>query len=51
MDRERLVDEVLLLLPVLGRGLARPGREGLGEMPSGGYRSMHTYLRDTCKSL
>ncbi|MDP8952791.1 MAG: hypothetical protein M3N18_11250 [Actinomycetota bacterium] len=24
MDRERLVDEVLMLLPVLGRGLGRP---------------------------
>jgi len=24
VDRERLVDEVLMLLPVLGRGLGRP---------------------------
>ena len=32
MDRERFVDEVLLLLPVLGRGLGRPGRERLGEI-------------------
>ncbi len=32
MDRERLVDEVLMLLPVLGRGLGRPGREELGEI-------------------
>ena len=32
MDRERLVDEVLMLLPVLGRELGRPGREELGEI-------------------
>jgi DNA-binding MarR family transcriptional regulator len=30
VDREWLVDEVLMLLPVLGRGLGRPGREELG---------------------
>ena len=36
MDRERLVDEVLMLLPVLGRGLGRPGREELGEIADRG---------------
>lgn len=36
MDRERLVDEVLMLLPVLGRGLGRPGREELGEIAERG---------------
>ena len=30
------MDEVLLLLPVLGRGLGRPGREGLGEIAERG---------------
>jgi len=32
VDRERLVDEVLMLLPVLGRGLGRPGQGELGEI-------------------
>lgn len=36
MDRERLVEEVLMLLPVLGRGLGRPGREELGEIAERG---------------
>ncbi len=36
MDRERLVDEVLMLLPVLGRALGRPGRAGLGEIAERG---------------
>ncbi len=36
MDRERLIDEVLMLLPVLGRGLGRPGREELGEISARG---------------
>jgi DNA-binding MarR family transcriptional regulator len=36
VDRERLVDEVLMLLPVLGRGLGRPGREELGEIAERG---------------
>ncbi len=36
MDRERLVDDVLMLLPVLGRGLGRPGREELGEIAERG---------------
>jgi DNA-binding MarR family transcriptional regulator len=36
VDRERLVDEVLMLLPVLGRGLGRPGREELGEIAEWG---------------
>lgn len=36
MDRERLVDEVLMLLPVLRRGLGRPGRVGLGEIAERG---------------
>ena len=36
MDRERLVDEVLMLLPVLGRGLGRTGREELGEIAERG---------------
>ena len=36
MDRERLVDEVLMLLPVLGRGLGRPGREELAEIAERG---------------
>ena len=36
MDRERLIDEVLMLLPVLGRGLGRPGREELGEIAERG---------------
>ena len=36
MDRERLVDEVLMLLPVLGRGLGRPRREELGEIAERG---------------
>ena len=36
MNRKRLVDEVLMLLPVLGRGLGRPGREELGEITERG---------------
>lgn len=36
MNREQLVDEVLMLLPVLGRGLGRPGREELGEIAERG---------------
>ncbi len=36
MDRERFVDEVLMLLPVLGRGLGRPGGEELGEVAERG---------------
>jgi DNA-binding MarR family transcriptional regulator len=36
VDRERLIDEVLMLLPVLGRGLGRPGREELGEIAERG---------------
>ena len=36
MDRERLIDEVLMLLPVLGRGLGRSGREELGEIAERG---------------
>ena len=36
MDRQRLIDEVLMLLPVLGRGLGRPGREELGEIAERG---------------
>ena len=36
MDRERLVDEVLMLLPVLGRGLGRPGPGELGEIAERG---------------
>ena len=36
MDRERLVNEVLMLLPVLGRRLGRPGRTELGEIAERG---------------
>ncbi len=36
MDRERLVDEVLMLLPVLGRGLGRPEPSEIGELESAG---------------
>ncbi len=36
MDRERLIDEVLMLLPVLGRGLGRPGPSELGEIAERG---------------
>ncbi len=36
MDRERLVDEVLMLLPVLGRGLGRPGSAELGDIAERG---------------
>ena len=36
MDREQLVDEVLMLLPVLGRGLGRPGPVELGEIAERG---------------
>lgn len=33
MDREELVDEALMLLPVLGRGLGRPSPVELAEVP------------------
>ncbi len=36
MDRERLIDEILMLLPVLGRGLGRPGPGELGEISAQG---------------
>jgi DNA-binding MarR family transcriptional regulator len=36
VDREWLVDEVLMLLPVLGRRLGRPGSEELGEIAERG---------------
>ena len=36
MDRGRLVDEVLMLLPVLGRGLGRPGPGEIGELARAG---------------
>lgn len=36
MDRERLVDEVLMLLPVLGRGLGRPDQGELNELAGRG---------------
>lgn len=36
MDRERLVDEVLMLLPVLGRGLGRPDPAELKALASRG---------------
>lgn len=36
MDRERLVDEVLMLLPVLGRGLGRPGPGELDDIAERG---------------
>ena len=36
MDRGRLVDEVLMLLPVLGRGLGRPEPSEIGELESAG---------------
>ena len=36
MDRGRLVDEVLMLLPVLGRGLGRPEPGEIGELASAG---------------
>ena len=36
MDRERLINEVLMRLPVLGRGLGRPGKEELGEIAERG---------------
>ncbi len=32
MDRERFVDEILMLLPVLGRGLGRPELGEIGEL-------------------
>jgi DNA-binding MarR family transcriptional regulator len=32
VDRERLMDEVMMLLPALARGLGRPGSEELGEI-------------------
>jgi hypothetical protein len=48
VDREWLADEVLMLLPVLGRGLGRPGREELGEIAERGMRvDAHISLRDT----
>jgi DNA-binding MarR family transcriptional regulator len=36
VDRGRLVDEVLMLLPVLGRGLGRPEPSEIGELESAG---------------
>jgi DNA-binding MarR family transcriptional regulator len=36
VDWERLVGEVLMLLPVLGRRFGRPGREELGEIADRG---------------
>ena len=36
MDRERLVDEVMMLLPVLGRGIGRPEPSEMGELASRG---------------
>ena len=36
MDRERLIDEILMLLPVLGRGLGRPEPGELGEISAQG---------------
>ncbi len=36
MDRERLIDEILMLLPVLGRGLGRPGPGEMGEISARG---------------
>lgn len=36
MDWERLIDEILMLLPGLERGLGRPGPEELGELAGRG---------------
>ena len=36
MDRERLMDEIMMLLPALARGLGRPGPEELGEISGRG---------------
>lgn len=36
MDRERLVDEILMLLPVLARGLGRPDPSEMGELAQRG---------------
>lgn len=36
VDRERLVDEILMLLPVLGRGLGRPDPSELGALAGRG---------------
>ena len=36
MDRERLVDEIMMLLPALARGLGCSGREELGEISGRG---------------
>jgi hypothetical protein len=36
VDRERLVDEIMMLLPALARGLGRSGREELGEISGRG---------------
>lgn len=43
MDREELVDEALMLLPVLGRGLGRPSPVELAELPGrgGGFKESH----------
>jgi DNA-binding MarR family transcriptional regulator len=36
VDRERLMDEIMMLLPALARGLGRPGAEELGEISGRG---------------
>ena len=36
MDRERLVEEILMLLPVLARGLGRPDPSEIGELAQRG---------------
>ena len=36
MERERLIDEVLMLLPTLGRGIGRPGPVEMDEIASRG---------------
>ena len=36
MDRERLVDEILMLLPVLARGIGRPDPSEIGELAQRG---------------
>ena len=36
MDREWLMDEIMMLLPALARGLGRPGPEELGEISERG---------------
>lgn len=38
MDRERLVDEILMMMPVLMRGIGRPDPVEMGEMASRGAR-------------